>query len=334
MKRIYLVTGATGHLGMTICKKLVANGKSVRALVLNGDKFKAYLPSQTEIFCGDVTDYGSILDAFSFGINEELCVIHCAGIVSISSGTNKTLRDVNIRGTANVIRACKEKKVSKMVYVSSVHAIAEPKNYGTIVETDFFDSQKVKGGYAKTKAEATRTVLEEAKSGAPFVVVHPSGIIGPNDYGKGHLTQLILDYCSGSLKACVRGGYDFVDVRDVADGILNASEKAESGECFILSGHYATIEEVLNILHEITGEKRIKTVLPHWFVKALAPLCELYYKARKKPPLFTSYSMYTLSANSAFSNEKAKEKLGFDSRPLRETLWDTVGWLREQKRIK
>ena len=111
---------------------------------------------------------------------------------------------------------CFKNKVSKLIYVSSVHAIPEKEDGGIITETYDFDPGKVVGLYAQTKAKATRAVLAASKKGLNAYVVHPSGIIGPGDYGNGHSTQLIIDYIKGRLVAYVNGGYDFVDVRDVA----------------------------------------------------------------------------------------------------------------------
>lgn len=89
-------------------------------------------------------------------------------------------------------------------------------------------------------------------------IVHPSGIIGPNDFGRSHLTQLIIDFCNHRLTACVKGGYDFVDVRDVADGIIRACEVGKAGNCYILSNRYFTIKEVLDTVSEVKGIKKIK----------------------------------------------------------------------------
>ena len=166
------------------------------------------------------------------------------------------------------------------------------------------------------------------------MVVHPSGIIGPYDYGKGHMTQMIMSYLGGSLTACVKGGYDFVDVRDVAQGILAAAEKGRSGECYILSNAYINVKDLLRQLAGITGGKRIRTVLPQWFIKPLAPVAELYYKLRKESPLFTQYSLYTLLSNSNFSHEKATRELGYLPRDMGETLRDTVDFLANERNIR
>lgn len=191
----------------------------------------------------------------------------------------------------------------------------------------------VVGQYAKTKAQATADVLAATKEGLNAVIVHPSGIVGPYDYGKGHLTNLVTEYYQGKLTAGIVGGYDFVDVRDVAQGILLACEKGRHGECYLLSNHFYTIKEVLTLLQQISGRQKIKTYLPLFILKTTAPLAEYYYKLRKQTPLYTPYSLYTLTSNANFSHEKATRELGYQTRRLELSLRDTIDWLKEQKRI-
>ncbi|NLB90008.1 MAG: NAD-dependent epimerase/dehydratase family protein, partial [Clostridiales bacterium] len=262
-------------------------------------------------------------------------VIHAAGIVSIASKHDEQVYHVNVNGTKNIVSMCKEAKVEKLIYVSSVHAIEEKPKGEIIRETKEFSPDKVVGLYAKTKAEATAHVLQEGEKGDLWVnVVHPSGILGPYDYGKGNLSALVIDYCSGALTSIVSGGYDFVDVRDVAKGIVACLERGKPGECYILSNQFYTIQEIIAMLHQITGRKNIKSILPNWFVKATAPLAELYYKILNKPPLYTRYSLYTLDANAIFSHEKADRELQYVTRDMKETLYDMVQWLIQVGQIK
>ena len=79
------------------------------------------------------------------------------------------------------------------------------------------------------------------------------------------------------------------------------------------------------------GRKKIKMVLPIGIAKLVAPLFEVYYNLKKQTPLFTKYSLYTLSSNSNFSNEKAKKELNFKNRSMKDTIKDTVEWLKQQK---
>ena len=331
MNELYLVTGAAGFLGNTLVRRLVELGKNVRILVLPDEK---NMPKgDVEVYYGDVCEPESLINFFNTPQGKELVVIHTAGIVSIASKFDQRVFDVNVKGTENIVSLCEANNVKKLIYISSVHAIPEKPKGETIYETDKFNPDDVVGLYAKTKAEATNIVLEASKRGLNASVVHPSGIAGPFDSGRGYLSTLVIDYCKGGLTAAINGGYDFVDVRDVVEGIVSCCEKGKKGECYILSNKYFTVKELLYMLHEITGKREIKTILPLWFINFMAPLAELYYKILRQPPLFTAYSIYTINSNSIFSHEKATAELGYTTRDMKETLRDTVNWLKENKRL-
>jgi len=333
MDTIYLVTGATGHLGNTIIRLLLEQKKHVRGLVMPADNTQAMEGLPVEIFEGNVCDKRSLEPFFRVAGPCEVVVIHTAGIVSISSRINPLIYQVNVQGTKNVTDMCVEKKVHKLIYISSVHAIPERKRGETVSETDHFAAEDVVGVYAKTKAEATQYVLDQVRDhDLDAVIVQPSGIVGPQDYGNAHMTQMIKDYISGKLTASVRGGYDFVDVRDVAEGVLSAVERGHKGQCYILSNRYITVKQLLDMLHKISGQRKIRTVLPLWFAKMTAPFAEVYYRMRKKPPLFTSYSLYTLVSNSKMSHTRADKDLAYTTRDMYKTLSDTVDWQSAHKK--
>lgn len=328
----YLVTGAAGHLGLNIINELLKEKARIKVLVLPNDKNEKNLSSNVEICYGDVTKKNELKDFFKEDQDEHI-VIHCAGIVSIASKFNDLVYNVNVNGTKNIVDMCLKHKVKKLIYVSSVHAIPEKPNNEIITEIRTFSDKNVHGLYAKTKAEATKYVLNATKKGLDAVVVHPSGIFGPYDYAKGHLTQLVIDFYNKKLKAAVNGGYDFVDVRDVAKGIISATKNGKKGECYILSNKYYEIKDILNILAEITNKKKINTYMPLSIAKAVAPLAEIYYKILKQPPLYTSYSLYTLESNANFSHKKASINLNYTTRDIKETLTDTVNFLKKEKII-
>lgn len=334
LKKIYIVTGANGFLGNNIVRKLVQEKENeVRALVLPNDTTKSLDGLNCKIYYGDVTKEETLEKIFDIEENAEIFVIHCAAIVYIKTKYNPKVYDVNVNGTKNIIKKVLQKN-AKLVYVSSVHAIYEKTNNEVITETKEFNPDKVEGQYAKTKAETAKYVLEMVKNkNLNACIVHPSGIIGPNDFGNSHLTQLIMDFANGRLTACVKGGYDFVDARDVADGVISACQKGRKGECYILSNRYVEIKELLDTVSEVRNTKKIKTILPMWLAKLTTPLSEAYYAILKQPPLYTKYSLYTLNSNSNFSNEKAKLELGYQNRELKETIKDTVTWLKENNRI-
>lgn len=335
MKCLYLVTGAAGHLGSTIVRTLLSTDRQVRGLILPNENTQSLSGLDFPIVKGDITDKDSLVSFCSKKDVDKTILIHTAGIVSIARKTDENLHRVNVIGTKTVCDACIENDVDRMLYISSVHAIPEKPAGEVITETDRFDPDLVYGAYAKTKAEATQIVLDRVESGnLDAVIVHPSGIIGPGGYTRSHSGQMILDYAQGRLTASVRGGYDFVDVRDVADGVLSATEKGNRGDCYLLTNRYFEVSEILEMLHKLTGRRRIQTILPMWFAKGTAAFSEVYYKILRQVPLFTTYSLDTLISNSCFSHEKATRELGYHPRNMEITLSDTLSWLTSCGRLK
>ena len=335
MNKTFIVTGAAGFLGNNIVRKLVESGeKDVRALVLEGDNTRSLENVGCAVYYGDVTNKRSLDEIFDVPAGNRLYVIHCAAVVYIKSGKNPKVREVNVGGTRNVMEKVLEKH-AKMVYVSSVHAIPE-KPAGSVMEEVYdFSPDKVYGLYAKSNAECAAMVLDAAENrGLDACIVHPSGIIGPGDFGRSHLTQLIIDFCNRKLTACVKGGYDFVDVRDVADGVISACYNGKKCNCYILSNKYITVRQLLDTISEASGSKKIKTVLPMWFARLTAPLAETYYAIRRQPPLYTGYSLYTLRSNANFSHRKADCELGYKNTDFSKTVADTVEWLKARGMIK
>lgn len=328
MKRIYIVTGASGFLGNNIIRMLEHDDNAeVRAFVLNGESITSLNNLKCSIYYGDVTKADTLNSIFDGSGDAEIFVIHCAAVVYIKSKYNSRVYDVNVNGTKNIVDKVLEYN-AKLIYVSSVHAIPEKSDGNLISEVSIFNPDDVVGLYAKTKAEAARYVMDSVKDkGLNACIVHPSGILGPYDFSNSHLTALVREIVRGKLPMCVKGGYDFVDVRDVAKGIIMACDKGKKGECYIMSGEFVSIKKLADLVCDVVGKKRIKVVLPIVIAKIVAPFYEMYYNVKGKTPLFTKYSLYTLSSNSNFSNEKAKRDLGFVTRDITDTVKDMVMWI-------
>ena len=326
MDEKFLITGATGFLGRTVIVELMKRKKNIRALVLQNDPLIENLPAGTGVVFGDVCDDLSLKHFFA-SADRDTCVIHCAGIVSVASHPGEGLYRVNVGGTNNILRYCEKHAVRKLIYVSSVHAIPE-KPMGTFIDENVVLSpDKVRGDYAKSKAIATSLVFEAAARGLDASVVYPSGIIGPGDIGKGSITNLLISYLAGKMPFAVKGGYDFVDVRDVAAGIIACAEKGESGKGYILSGHYATIRDILKLAKAEAGTARDPLYLPICFAKMAAPLIEKRNLKRKQPLYFTPYSIAVLQSNGKFNRSAAEVCLGYAPRSLKSSIHDTVQWI-------
>lgn len=323
-----VVTGATGHIGNVLVRDLIDRGYEVTSMVLNEKDGEVLKDLNTKIVYGDVRKIETLVKAFE---NAEI-VFHLAGIIEIGSGNKKNVREVNVEGSRNVVAACKMAHVKKLVYTSSVHAI--PEKEGIISEVTEFSPKLVKGTYAKSKAEATNYILNSNSQDLEVIIVHPSGVIGPYEYIKSNMGQLIIDCANGRMKATLKGGYNFVDVRDVSNGIILAAEKGKPGECYILAGHSITIQELMAIIEKLTGKKAPKFVIARWFAFITGALSEIYYKIVHEKPLFTSYAVYTTGTNHNFSIEKAKKELGYTVRNIEETIQDTIEWYKKRGEIK
>ena len=321
----YLITGATGFLGRTVLAQLQDTKAEIRALVMEGDP----LARELRVITGDVCDEAA-LGRFFAGADEHTCVIHCAGIISVATHPGDRIYRVNVDGTRNILKFCRQCNVGKLVHVSSVHAIPEKPKGTEITETTVFSPELVKGDYAKSKAMATALVLQAAKEGLNASVVFPSGIIGPGDLGKGSITNMLLSFLAGKLPLAVKGGYDFVDVRDVASGVIACAEHGLPGQGYILSGHYATIRDILELVKKTVNLRRSVSYLPISFAKLVAPIYEKISLRRREPLYFTPYSIAVLDSNGAFSRSAAATALGYTPRPLSSTIRDTVVWLKEK----
>jgi dihydroflavonol-4-reductase len=322
-----VVTGGTGHVGNALLRALADQGAAeVRAIVRAGRSRAALAGLDVEVVDGDVLQYDSLVPAFR-GAD---VVYHAAGIVSIDSGGYERLRPTNVEGTRNVVTACREAGVGRLVYTSSVHAFTRAPWGTPLTETTPIDPAQAHGAYDRTKAEATLLVLEAAREGLDVVVVVPSGIVGPYDYRPSDTGEIFLAYARGHIGASVKGAYNFVDVRDVAQGMIAAATRGRSGETYLLTGPVVTVKEFFQELELATGVRVPRLRLPLGFARAVSPLIPLYYRIVRQRPLFTTYSLDVIRSNPHMSYEKAARELGFAPRPFRETVMDTTAWFREQ----
>ncbi len=326
---VYIITGAAGHLAEAIIRQLASTGCHIRGLLLPGQT--GISGDNISYITGDVTKPETLDRLFENTFGAEAIVIHCAGIVSIQNEVSPEVYNVNVNGTKNVISKCRQYGVKRLVYVSSVHAIPEIKG-GVVREVNSFSPDTVVGAYAKTKAEATQAVSDAAKGGLNAVIVHPSGIVGPYDrYKSNHLVQMMSLYLKRRLPAAIRGGYDFVDVRDAANGVLLAAEKGRQGECYILSNRYVSMEELMEEMRIPTGRKYRLPFMPYSVAKLLIPVCELYSKITRRRSIYTAYSIQTLSSNANFCHDKADAELGYTTRAFSDTVRDTIAYIQQEK---
>ena len=334
-RTLYLVTGAAGFLGSHICRQLLDRGESVRAFVLKGDPAVKYIPEKVGIVTGDLCDINSLENFFKVPDDTQTIILHVASMVTVNPDYNQKLMDINVGGTKNIIEKCLEHpECKKMVYVSSSGAIPELPKGQKIREVKQFDSEKVVGWYSKTKAMATQAVLDAVKKeGLNACVVHPSGILGPQDYAIGETTGTIIKIINGEMPVGMRGSFNLCDVRDLAAGCIATADKGRTGECYILGNEEVTLKEMCELLDKDLHCGTCKLYLPLGLAKLLAKQMEKKAEKTGKKALMTTFSVYNLERNNTFDYSKAKKELGYHTRSYAETLHDEAVWLKEEGKI-
>ena len=323
-----LITGAGGHIGNVLVKHLYKKGHRDLRLFVQPKEDVSYIEKYAEeIVRGDICDSLAV----SAAVRGCEYVFHLAGLVEISGVRKKKVFDVNVGGTRNVVNACLEKKVKRLLHVSSVHALREPKQ-GSIDETLDPDISRLNGAYAKSKAMATIEVMNAIQKGLDAVIVFPSGIIGPYDFKSSYTGSAIKGYISAKkTQYYFDGKYDFVDVRDAVDGIYRAFRFGEKGQGYIISGSVSSLEEIIKAVEQSTGNEIKRKRVPALLVKAAAVFAPVYYMMARKKPVLSKYAVDVLMGNSQISCSKAQEKLGYKPRPLIKTIKDMVRWHRAAK---
>ncbi len=320
-----LVTGATGHIGNVLIRELVGRGEQVRALVLPGEPCDSLSGLPIEMVVGNILDPGT-LDRWMRGVR---LVYHLAGIISIMPGDGELMSRVNVEGARNVARAALKAKVKRMVHTASVHAFRrEP--HGVVMDERTPPSlDGSAGAYDRTKAEGVQAVLKVVEEGLDAVIVCPSGIIGPHDYLGSEMGQLVKTFATSPIPFIIDGAYDFVDVRDVVQGMILAAEKGRSGEKYILSGEQISLRGLLKTTQQITGIRTPSVAVPIRMALFFSRYTQHLYRWFRKTPQFTTYSLKTVVDNSRFSRRKAEEELGYSPRPLEESIRDYLAWRSE-----
>ncbi len=327
-KPISVVTGATGHIGYALLKKLVDSGENVRILIRKDSK--QFDGIECEKVFGDVTDYASLEKAFE-GAD---VVYHLAGLIDINVGNDDMVWKVNFEGTKNVVKACKACKVRRLVYASSVDAYQPLPNNQLMKEVTRFEPDILDGTYAKTKASATNFIFDEVKNGElDAVIVYPGACIGPYDFKVSNVGEMVRTVVKHGYPVSLNfGAYNFVDIRDVADGMYSAAKNGRTGEGYILCGEQISVDEFICTLCKVCGKKIPKLKMGYGIVSIGAPICEVYYKISKATPLFTRYSIRKLISNCNFSIEKAKTELGYEPMSVEQSLKDMVKWIKENEK--
>jgi dihydroflavonol-4-reductase len=341
---ITAVTGATGHVGGTLVRTLLERGHRVRALV-RGD-LRALEGLDAERVPGDLRDPASLERAFA-GAD---VVVHSAAHISLLRTDARLVEAVNVAGTGAVIAACRAAGVDRLVHFSSIHALQQ-RPLGTPVDEDrpLVDERpnaRRIPPYDRSKAAGERLAREAAGDGLEVVILNPTGMIGPYDFKPSLFGRVLLALARGRLPALIDGGFDWVDVRDVAASAATvagtpAADRVPGGagagrgvdgagaRRYLLPGRWASLAEVAGIVAAVTGIPAPRWAAPQWAARAGAPVATAAALAAGRQPLFTGVSLAALRGNRRVSGVRAAAELGHRPRGLADTVRETVSWFAE-----
>ena len=319
------VTGAGGHIGGTLVRTLLEKGAKVRAADLQPSAALDGL--DVEFVPIDVLRPETLAPAFE-GAD---MVFHLAALISIVGDPTGHVWKVNVGGAANAARAALEAGVTRYVHCSSVHAFDLERCGPSLDESAPRTVGRHAPVYDRSKFAAEQEVRAVVAEGLDAVIVNPSGVFGPLDFRRSRMGETILQLRDGRIPVNIGGGFDFVDVRDVAAGMVLAMEQGRTGENYLLSGTRLSIKDLGRLVAERSGRPAPRFSIPLGLVKPFAGLV-LRLTPKDRIPIFTPESVHALEYSPTVSHYKAATELGYAARPPRATVSDTLAWWDEHER--
>lgn len=318
-----IVTGASGHLGTVLVRELINRGEEVKYVTRSGvPQALAGLPARP--VAAELDDEDTVAEA----ARGATAFYHCAALISILPGHARELHRVNVEGTRHMLSAARRAGVPRFVHVGTIEAFPLEGAASPITEESGYDPDRTVMEYGRSKALSIADTVGASNEGMHCVVCCPTAMIGPPDYRRSALGEVIYDFMHGKLPAYVSGGFDFVDVRDVAAALITAADRGRPGGVYLLSGQFWTIPELMSMLEAASGVRKPRMRISAGLLRPIMPLVQGFYRVTGKPPRFTNESLHLLSLNVRVDSSLAKEEIGFTARPTQETIADTVEWFR------
>lgn len=319
-----LVTGGTGFIGSAIIRALLERGVETRALARPGSNRRNLEGLDIEICEGDLLDPASLERALT-GCDT---LFHAAADYRLWARDPAAMYAVNVTGTRNILEAALKAGLSKVVYTSSVGTLGNPGDGRPGTEETPVTIDDMVGDYKKSKFMAEREAGSFASRGLPLVIVNPSTPAGPCDIKPTPTGRMIVDFLNGNMPAYLDTGLNIIDVDDCAAGHLLAADKGRTGEKYILGGENLTLRQIFVMLSEISGVPAPAVRLPYLPVLAAAHVNEAISRITGKEPLIPLAGVRMAAKKMFFDSTRAKEALGFSSRPPLEALQRAVDWFR------
>ena len=317
-----LLTGATGLLGNAIARALIADGRSVRALVRSLDNAALVVPRGCELVPGDITDPESLGTA----VRGCSVVYHAAGLPEQWLADETTFARVNVEGTRNLVRAALTGGIEKFVYTSTIDTFRFPTGGLPFDEAELDPAPKATA-YERSKQSADRIVTAALADGLPAIFLHPSGIYGPGPATSPGTNHLIADLVRGEVPMLLPGGIPVVHCEDAATGHLLAERDAGIGARYILSESYHSLLDVARLVRAANGTSKVPPVMPLVVARIVAEVGERVARWTKRPPLLPRGQLAFLQYQARPVSQRAECELGWLPRPFSEGLAETIEFL-------
>lgn len=325
-----LVTGATGFIGTQLVHSLVKKGYEVTIFHRKSSDFSAFknYGDSVKFVVGHINSIENVNLALSKDIE---VVFHLAGWIGYSRSEREMMERVNVGGTQNVIEACLNNNIKRLVYMSSVVAIGASFDKKPLNENSEYNVSHLNLGYFETKKKAEDFVKQACKKrGLNAVIVNPATVYGASDAKKGS-RKAQLKVARGQLPFYTLGGVNVVHVDDVIFVLIEAIKTGKIGERYIVGGENILIKDLFRMIAEEAGVKPPKIPLNTLIVKALGFVGDILEKFEKKG-VFNSETAWTSSLYHWFENKKVCREFGFTPKSAREAIRDSVLW--SQKNLK
>ena len=317
-----LVTGATGFIGYHVARLLKENGLSVSALVRGESDTSALQALDVELLIGDVRDFGSVCNA----LRDCGQLYHLAADYRIWVNDPKSMYEINVQGTKNVMEAALKMGTEKIVYTSTVGVLAACSNGRSSDEETPVCIGDMVGHYKRSKFIAEEEVRGFIEKGMPIVIVNPTTPVGPMDRKPTPTGKIIVDFLNGKVPAYVDTGLNFVDVEDVAAGHLLAARRGRTGQRYILGNKNIPLKDFFGYLADISGKKPPKVRLPYLPVLLAAYADEALSKITGRHPRIPLTGVRMARKYMYFDCKKAVGELNMPQRPIEDAIEKAVTW--------
>ncbi len=316
------ITGASGLLGANLAEVLLGDGHEVVATRRAGSKVGHLEDLKLEWREAELGDVAALQRAFA----DVEAVFHCAATVSVRKDTPPEMAATNVDGTRNVLAAVRGAGVKRLIHTSSVVAIGLSTDGAPCDETTTWNyaDYGLMNGYASTKHQAEVDVLA---SELDVVVVNPTYMFGPRDV-RPSSGKLLLDVARRKLPGTTPGYNNFVDVRDVARGLVSAWQKGRRGERYILGGHDLTYHDMFTLAAQVAGVPAPRLRLPFAVARVVGWVGDLIEKRGGDPLVNSTQVRYAFSDRFRFTSAKAERELGYTYGPLERAMADALTWFR------